>query len=66
MAYYRKHIMRIDDNPPIGILMCTEVGQEMAEYLATDMDKEVFISKYHLDIPNEQQMRQFLEEQNKE
>lgn len=66
LAYYRKHIMRIDDNPPIGILMCTEVGQEMAEYLATDMDKEVFISKYHLDIPNEQQMRQFLEEQNKE
>lgn len=66
LAYYRKHIMRMDDNPPIGILMCTEVGQEMAEYLATDMDKEVFISKYHLDIPNEQQMRQFLEEQNKE
>ena len=66
LAYYRKHIMRIDDNPPIGILMCTEVGQEMAEYLATDMDKEVFISKYHLDIPNEQQMRQFLEKQNKE
>lgn len=64
LAYYRKNIMRMDDNPPIGILMCTEVGQEMAEYLATDMDKEVFISKYHLEIPNEQQMRQFLEKQN--
>lgn len=56
--------MRPDDNPPIGILMCTEVGQEMAEYLSMDMDKEVFISKYHLDLPDETQMRKFLIAQN--
>lgn len=64
LSYYRKHIMRPDDNPPIGILMCTEVGQEMAEYLSMDMDKEVFISKYHLDLPDENQMRKFLIAQN--
>lgn len=64
LSYYRKHIMRPDDNPPIGILMCTEVGQEMAEYLSMDMDKEVFISKYHLDLPDETQMRKFLIAQN--
>ena len=64
LGYYRKHVMRPDDNPPVGILMCTEVGQEMAEYLAMDMDKEVFVSKYHLDIPDEKKMQDFLKKQN--
>lgn len=29
MAYYRENIMLPDDNPPIGLLLCTEVGKEL-------------------------------------
>lgn len=45
LAYYRKNIMQPDDNPPIGILLCSEVGQEMAEYSLLDLDESVFILK---------------------
>jgi hypothetical protein len=36
LNYYRKNEMQPDDNPPVGILMCTEVGAETVEYAAAD------------------------------
>lgn len=64
LAYFRQNIQQPDDNAPIGILMCTEVGQEMVEYLASDMDEEMFISKYKLEIPDKNKMMEFLRQQN--
>ena len=57
--------MQPNDNPPIGILMCTEVGQEMAEYTLMDIDEDVFISKYELQIPSKERMAEFLRKENK-
>ncbi len=64
LAYFRQNIQQPDDNAPVGILMCTEVGQEMVEYLASDMDEEMFISKYKLEIPDKNKMMEFLRRQN--
>ncbi|MCQ2360265.1 MAG: PDDEXK nuclease domain-containing protein [Paludibacteraceae bacterium] len=64
LAYYRKNIMMPDDNPPIGILMCSEVGQEMAEYTLLDIDENVFVSKYELSIPSKECMTDFLRKEN--
>ena len=51
--------MQPNDNPPIGILMCIEVGLEMAEYTLMDIDEDVFISKYELQIPSKVRMADF-------
>lgn len=64
LAYYRKNIMLPDDNPPIGILLCSEVGQEMAEYSLLDLDENVFISKYQLNVPSKERMTEFLRKEN--
>ncbi len=64
LAYFRKNIQQPDDYDPIGILMCSEVGQEMVEYLAADIDEEMFISKYKLEIPDKARMMEFLRQQN--
>lgn len=64
LAYYRKNIMMPDDNPPVGILMCSEVGQEMAEYTLLDLDEDVFVSKYELSIPSKERMTEFLRKEN--
>ena len=64
LAYYRKNIMQPDDNPPIGILLCSEVGQEMAEYSLLDLDENVFISKYQLNVPSKERMTEFLRKEN--
>lgn len=64
LAYYRKNIMLPDDNPPVGILMCSEVGQEMVEYTLLDLDENVFISKYELSMPSKERMTEFLRKEN--
>ena len=63
-AYYRKNIMQPDDNPPIGILLCSAVGREMAEYSLLDLDESVFISKYQLNVPSKERMTEFLRKEN--
>ena len=64
LAYYRKNIMQPDDNPPIGILLCSAVGREMAEYSLLDLDESVFISKYQLNVPSKERMTEFLRKEN--
>lgn len=64
LAYYRKNIMMPDDNPPVGILLCSEVGQEMAEYTLLDLDEDVFVSKYEFSIPSKERMTEFLRKEN--
>lgn len=64
LAYYRKNIMLTDDNEPIGILLCSEVGQEMAEYTMMGADANMFLSKYHLELPSTERITEFLRKEN--
>ncbi len=64
MAYYRKNICRPDDNPPVGILLCTEVGNEMAEYVSTFVDPSLFVTKYELELPPKERIEAFLKKEN--
>ena len=58
--------MQPDDNTPIGILMCSEVGREMAEYTLLDIDEDIFISKYELSLPPKERMTEFLKKETEE
>lgn len=64
IEYYRLHYMRPDDNPPVGILLCTEYGQEMVQYLAPFVDPQLFVAKYELELPNKQKITDFLMREN--
>lgn len=62
---YRKHMMQPDDNPPVGILLCTAVGDETMEYVNTFIDPKLFVSKYQLQLPEKSQVTAFLKRENK-
>ena len=64
MEYYRKRMMSEGDNPPIGILMCTEVGKELAEYIAPFIDERMFLTKYMLQLPSKETLTGFLKKEN--
>lgn len=64
LEYYRKHYMEPDDNPPIGLLLCTAYGKEMAEYLKPFTDPQLFIAKYELQLPTKEKIQQFLMREN--
>ena len=65
LGYYRKHVMQADDNPPVGILLCTEAGQETMEYVNSFIDPKLFVSKYELQLPGKDQVTDFLRRENR-
>ncbi len=66
LAYYRKHVCEKDDNPPVGILLCTAAGQEAMEYINTFIDPHLFVTKYTLQLPEREQVTNFLKKENRE
>lgn len=65
IEYYRRNYMQPDDNPPVGLLLCTEYGQEMVEYVTPNIDPNLFVAQYELQLPSKEKMREFLLKENK-
>ena len=65
-SYYKFEEMTEGDNPPIGILLCTEKGPKMVQYVLNGMDENLFVSKYMLQLPKEEQLEDFLIKEMKE
>lgn len=60
VSFYREEVKRADDNPPIGILLCTEKGIKLVEYALSGMDEQLFVSKYLLELPKKEQLEIFI------
>lgn len=60
VAYFNAEVKRSDDNPAIGILLCTEKGKKLVEYATAGMDNQLFISKYLLELPKKEQLEAFI------
>lgn len=58
--YYKKNIMLPDDNPPVGLLLVTENNEALVEYAVADTDKDLFVSKYMLELPSIHQLKEFI------
>ena len=46
LNYYAAEVNDVDDNPPIGIILCTEKGSITAEYALGGLVNNVFASRY--------------------
>ncbi len=60
VSWYKKNMMSEGDNPPIGILLCTQSDQTLVEYALAGMDNGLFVSKYQLELPKKEEMQRFL------
>lgn len=60
VAYYKKNEMIEGDNPPVGILLCTDKGSQMVEYALSGMDNKLFVSTYMLHLPDKRQLEEFM------
>ena len=60
VAYYKKNEMVEGDNPPVGILLCTDKGSQMVEYALSGMDNQLFVSTYMLHLPDKTQLEEFM------
>lgn len=52
-----------DDNPTIGIILCTETDSDVARYSTLAKNDQMFAAKYKLYLPNEEDLRREIERQ---
>ncbi|PHM27983.1 conserved hypothetical protein [Xenorhabdus innexi] len=52
-----------DDNPTIGLILCTENNHTVAKYSVLNDSKQLFASKYMLELPSEEELRLQLEKE---
>lgn len=62
LNYYRHEVMQPDDNPPIGLLLCTDYGETTVKYATEGLSQNLFVSKYRLQLPSEDEIRNYLME----
>ena len=56
LNYYATEINDSDDNPPIGIILCTDKDSITAEYALGGLSNNIFASRYVLYMPNKEQL----------
>lgn len=50
-----------DDNPTIGIILCTEKDETVVKYSVLADNEQLFASKYRLYLPKEEELIQLIE-----
>ncbi len=56
LNYYQSEINDEIDNPPIGIILCTDKDNVAAEYALGGLSNQIFASKYTLFIPDKERL----------
>ena len=64
LNYFKAEVMQPDDNPPIGILLCTEKGDTLVKYATAGLDPNIFVQKYMIELPSEEEIKKFIASSN--
>ena len=53
---WEEKIRRPDDNPTIGLVLCSEAGKQLARYSVLNVNKQLFAAKYLTCLPTEEEL----------
>jgi len=63
LNYYKKNEMSDGDNPPIGIVLCSDKDDALVEYATAGMDDHLFVSKYLVELPDKKVLENFIKKE---
>ncbi len=59
--YYDREVCTSDDNPTIGLILCTDKNDAVVKYVLDEKHQYIFASRYKLELPSEEELRRELE-----
>ena len=65
LNYYRNEVKQENDNPPVGILLCTDKGETMVKYATAGLEQSVFVQKYQLALPSKEELEKYINAETK-
>lgn len=54
--YYERELTAPDENPPIGIILCTDKSEAVVRYALPEGNTQIFASRYKLHLPTEEEL----------
>ena len=63
LNYYKENETHEGDNPPIGIILCASKNENLVRFATAGLPQQVFVNKYMLNLPNEDELRKIIEEE---
>jgi predicted nuclease of restriction endonuclease-like (RecB) superfamily len=61
LNYFKRQVMAVDDNPPVGIILCSDRDQTKVEFATTGLDNQLFVSRYLVALPSAEELREFIQ-----
>ena len=66
LNYAREHWMKPGENPPVGLILCTEKGAAEAHYALDNLPNKVLAAEYQTVLPDEKLIAEELERSRRE
>jgi hypothetical protein len=63
LSYAQEHWTHPDENPPVGIILCTQKDHALAHYALDSLPNKVLAAEYRTVLPDEQTLAAELEHQ---
>ena len=60
--YYDRFVKTEEENPTIGILLCTDKSDAMVEITLPKDNNQIFASKYQTYLPSKEELQKLIEE----
>jgi predicted nuclease of restriction endonuclease-like (RecB) superfamily len=61
LNYWKENVTPDGDQPPVGLLLCTDKDQTKVEYATGGLDHHLFVSRYLVALPKPEQLQQLIE-----
>ena len=60
LNYFKKHMMAEGDQPPVGILLCSDKDETKVEYATAGLSQKLFVSRYLVALPSAEKLSAFV------
>ncbi len=62
LNYYRDNEIAEGDNPPVGIVLCTDKTSSTVKYATGSLDNHLFVSRYQVQLPTAKELEEFIKQ----
>ncbi len=63
LNYYSENESASNDSAPIGIILCSGKDEALVKYATMGLSKQVFVSKYLINLPSENELKQIIDDE---
>lgn len=62
LNYWKDQVMQPGDEPPVGLILCTDKNQTRVDYATAGLDHQFFVSRYLVALPSVETLQRLIEE----